>query len=749
VRRLGAIAIVVMALALAGCTSSTAPSLKTTISTTTATTLSNSKSEMKVVSRLPNGLSFASAPVLTSGGSEVVALLVPNHAPFFLRIARIDLSSGHVVVGRVVAKNTAGLFKGASGQVFLLTLSGGALGHFVLWRVPDDLALAPLARLPYPEKTTIISSWTDPTVAVAPVPSEDEAWIADANHLLLVDLVNGKLLASWPGPSDNEGNITSLAMASSSGPLYATLCGPLTHNPPGCGQIVEIDPRTGSIQAVRHYWGIVWYGRFETVATPAGVWLSLGSGGNGVWLELFTKVGLQPVSNGRTDHLWPSLGSFDLMADGSVVWAEPGGGLLCFSTGTSDKVRYAVASTGPLLAYGDPFGVEPESHRVLLAGDGDVITVPIPKACETAASAVPPKKQTGSEVQVLAQLPKNLFFDGYDSPPVLTDGGREAVALLGTGTGSNGNPPERLAKIELSTGKVTLGQKVAGIANLFTGNGGQVFLLNLCGSSVGHVELWRVGSNLKPVPFLRLPFIEATVTDGAPTDPAIAVATTPNSNQAWIADGKHIELVNLANGQLVASRPAPHGIYGNVTSLAMASKGGPLYMTFCLQRVGSQSLFACGVIAEVNPASWTVLVERHYDGPVDYGRYGLVATSTGAWYSGGDGGHGAWLDYFSKSGLHTTRVSGLVLGVLSMVLVREVVWGSFGGGGVLGCSTVSASGAPYTTVVDTNLILGAGYPLGLTSQGRLLVALISGAVVHLRAGALVAVSVGRACTSNG
>jgi hypothetical protein len=393
VRRLGAVAIVVMALALA--TSSTASSLGTTTSATTATTLSNSKSEVKVVSRLPKGLSFASAPVLTSGGSGVVALLNVgaglNHS--FLRIARIDLSNGHVILGRVVG--TAGLFKGASGQVFLLTLSGGALGHFELWRVSDDLALTPFAPLPYPEKTSIISGRT---IAVVPVPLENEAWIADANHLLLVNLGNGKLLASWPGPSDNQGNITSLAMASASGPLYATFCGPVIHNPPGCGQIVEIDPRTGSIEAVRHYQGIVWYGRYETVATPAGVWLSLGGGGNGIFLELFSKAGLQPVSNGQTDNLSGSLDSLDLMADGDVAWAAPSGALLCFSTGTSDKVRYVVAFAGGVLGedVGQPFGIDQKPNDVLLTdGRSDVIAVRIPKACAV-SSTVPPKKPPGS-----------------------------------------------------------------------------------------------------------------------------------------------------------------------------------------------------------------------------------------------------------------------------------------------------------------------------------------------------------------
>jgi hypothetical protein len=341
-----------------------------------------------------------------------------------------------------------------------------------------------------------------------------------------------------------------------------------------------------------------------------------------------------------------------------------------------------------------------------------------------AASTVPPKKPTGNEVQVLAQLPKNLWFDGYGSPPVLTDGGREAVALLGTGTGSNGNPPERLAAIDLSDGKVTLGERVAGIANLFTGNNGQVYLVNVSGSSIGHVELWRVGSNLKPVPILRLPFTEATAKEGAPTDPAIAVAT--NENQAWIADGKHVELVDLANGHLMVSRPAPHGIYGNVTSIAKASQGGPLYLTFCLPRPSGQPLFACGAIAEVNPTSWTVIAERRYGGPVSYGRYGLVATSAGAWLSAGGGGNGVWMDFFATNDLRPDDNVVNAIGQIWLLSSGDTVWVTPGGSssakGPVSCLSASASGnvkeAAVTSWSTPNYgdLLGA-CPFGVSSSG--------------------------------
>ena len=214
-------------------------------------------------------------------------------------------------------------------------------------------------------------------------------------------------------------------MAGASGRFTRRSAARSSRTRPGADKIVEINPREGSIEAVRRYQGIVWYGRYETVATPAGVWLSLGGGGNGIFLELFSKAGLKPVSNGGTDNLSGSLGSFDLMADGDVAWAAPSGALLCFSTGTSEKVRYTVAFAGGVLAedIGHPFGIDQKSNDVLLTdGLSDVIAVRIPKAC-AALSTVPSKKPTGSQVQVLAQL------DFVEHEPLFREHAASAVGL--------------------------------------------------------------------------------------------------------------------------------------------------------------------------------------------------------------------------------------------------------------------------------------------------------------------------------
>ena len=85
-----------------------------------------------------------------------------------------------------------------------------------------------------------------------------------------------------------------------------------------------------------------------------------------------------------------------------------------------------------------------------------------------------------------------LSGSAFAYPPVLTSNGTKVVALLEpTGAGYGGSPL-RLASIELPSGRVTVGPVVAGnTATLFTGSG-QVFLLNLFGTPIGHVELWRV-----------------------------------------------------------------------------------------------------------------------------------------------------------------------------------------------------------------------------------------------------------------
>ena len=361
----------------------------------------------------------------------------------------------------------------------------------------------------------------------------------------------------------------------------------------------------------------------------------------------------------------------------------------------------------------------------------------------TVSSTTQPRTASG-KIAVVAQLPKGFSFDGCDSPPVLAGTGREVVALLQT-TGNCPPQPLTLARISLPSGRVVLGPKVAGVANLFAGPTGQVFMLNLSGGPIGHIELWRISDTLKPTPLLRLPFPEKTAVDGSYTDPALAVAVVPNEDRAWVADGQHIELVNLGDGDLIATRAAPRGIAGNVTGLALVSPGGPLYLTFCERRPGSPAydpFLACGVVGEIDPVTWTVTAKRWYGGPVSYGRYGVVATPAGAWLSEGGGGNGAGMDFFSSAGLHRTRVTE-ALGSLFLLATGDVVWADLGGGGLISCFDVSASGSvTETTVVgQTSSLLGPGSPFGIESQRHSL--LVASGVN------LLATPVPRACASNG
>ena len=363
---------------------------------------------------------------------------------------------------------------------------------------------------------------------------------------------------------------------------------------------------------------------------------------------------------------------------------------------------------------------------------------------------------TSDKIVTVAQLPKGFMFDPCVSPPVLSGSRHEVFALVERPTSSNCPPSAlTLARIELPSGHVVLGPSVAGIASLFTGPTGQLFLLNLSGGRIGHIEVWRVSDNLTPMRLVRLPFTEKMAVEWSYTDPAIAVAVVPAKNEAWVADGQHIDLVNLSNGDLIATRSAPRGIAGNVAGLAMASTSGPLYMTFCERRPGSPAndpFLGCGVIGEINPATWTVTSKRWYGGPVSFGRYGIVATLEGAWLSEGGGGNGVGIKFYSSAGLRPAQSSwssnalASALGQIDLFASGNVVW-SLSSGGELSCLSASPSGSVRGTAVvtgGTSRVLGGGpggIPFGIESPRHRLLAVAG------YAASVVAVQIPRACAT--
>jgi hypothetical protein len=295
-----------------------------------------------------------------------------------------------------------------------------------------------------------------------------------------------------------------------------------------------------------------------------------------------------------------------------------------------------------------------------------------------------------------------------------------------------------LLRIELSSGRVVIGPRVPGVASLFAGAGGQVFMIDLSGGPMGHRDVSRISPDLRPVPLVRLPFTEATSVRGSPySDPAIAVAVVPDEDEAWIADSHFVELVNLTSGALIETRPAPSNLRGNITALAMPSASGPLYATFC----GRTVPFGCGEIAEIDPSTWKLTSRRFYGGPTSYGRYSLVATTAGAWLSAGYGGNAAWAKLYLVSRLRPHDVTE-PLGWLTLLAAGNVVWASQGGGGVLGCFSTSATGSVISTSVEAGQLIGEGYPLGLESGHHdLLVAFIQPSA------RLVAVTIPPACSA--
>jgi len=235
----------------------------------------------------------------------------------------------------------------------------------------------------------------------------------------------------------------------------------------------------------------------------------------------------------------------------------------------------------------------------------------------------------------------------------------------------------------------------------------------------------------------------------APTDATLAVAPVPNTDDAWVADGKHLELVDIDNGQLLASMSAPHGIYGNVTTLAMPPNGLALYLTYCLPRKEKIPLMNCGTVAEIDPATGAVVAQRNYPGPAWYGTYNLVATDQGAWYTGGGGGLGVWLHFFSYPKLQVFQVIGYI-GWLWLHATGQEVFASIGGAGWPACVTVGRDGAPRSTAFNLQPrrgMPGWGYPLGLDSRGRLIFAVIGSSTAIPNRG-ILAISVPPACLSH-
>jgi hypothetical protein len=333
----------------------------------------------------------------------------------------------------------------------------------------------------------------------------------------------------------------------------------------------------------------------------------------------------------------------------------------------------------------------------------------------------------------VAHLPAGLQFA---SAPVLTDDGHEVVAVIAT---YSGGPPLRLARFELPGGRFMLGPVIDGMtAGLFTGPGGRVYLLNLAGRNLGYLQLWRIRTDLTPVLLTRLPFAERTAVEGADADPAIAVAVVPGKDEAWIGDGAHVELVSLADGTLIATRPAPRNALGNVMGLAMARPGGPLYALFCDRRSPNVD---CGAIAEINPANGSVTSLRLFDGVP----YGIVATPEGVWLSSGGGGNGHWMDFLSSKGLRVTRLIGTI-GGNNELAIGNVVWSANGTGppGPVNCFRASASGS-----IRRNTVVGwrnslffppIHYPFGIAAQLNSL--LVTAGVT------IVAVPVPKACAAS-
>ena len=132
----------------------------------------------------------------------------------------------------------------------------------------------------------------------------------------------------------------------------------------------------------------------------------------------------------------------------------------------------------------------------------------------------------------------------------------------------------------------------------------------------------------------------------------------------------------------------------------------------------------------MNPRTGAIIAQRTNLGPVWYGRYNLVATDQGAWYSGGGGANGAWLHFFSYPELQVFQVTAAIgflwlhaTGTRSSPASEEPDgqyarrWDRT----VLRVACVQSASATRRPRVP-----GWSYPLGLDSRGRLIFAVIGG-----------------------
>ena len=155
----------------------------------------------------------------------------------------------------------------------------------------------------------------------------------------------------------------------------------------------------------------------------------------------------------------------------------------------------------------------------------------------------------------------------FTTSPALVGTGREVVALLSSSTGVKG--PRRLAQIAVPSGRLVLGPSVTGTAGVFTGGTGASLSSQLVCRSERSSRALRVSGDLTPLQLVQLPFKVADV------DQRIAVAAIANEDEAWIADGGHIELVNLADGDLIASRLGSLDARGSGRQLGLGVRERP------------------------------------------------------------------------------------------------------------------------------------------------------------------------------
>lgn len=272
-----------------------------------------------------------------------------------------------------------------------------------------------------------------------------------------------------------------------------------------------------------------------------------------------------------------------------------------------------------------------------------------------------------------------------------------------------------LATLDLDTGETRLGAHVAADASLFSDKAGELFMVTTGKTSTAKEKLWLLAGGRHPKLMSVLPYSER-----APRWGVIAVvAPVPGRDEAWIADGRHLVLVNLDTDRLLSRRLVPVTMAGYPEAMCDATAHGPLYMAYSPRGGPTFRL------SEIKQSSWRVVATRRTSW-VDEMRAG----AKGVWVVTG-GGNGRRMNFYSPAHLRGGRQTvWSVFNSTRFILFRNVALISNTPGRIQ-CAWFRPTDHKLEILADAREErLGGGTPLAIAARGRELLVAYDTAVIR-------------------